>query len=196
MGDADGDIVEQTKSHGARSRRVMARWTHRAKRRAAFAPDDEVGGQHRGARGVTRRGERIGIERGVGIEIVDAGARASFFDHFDIARRMHPFELLAGRFGSAVVKHDIVETGGDEPVADRIEPFRTFRMVRPHVVKAAGRMCDECDRHESRKSNGENAPTRGREATTKCSASPAGMPRTGPLAGACYSGIFLAACWG
>ena len=65
-----------------------------------------------------------------------------------------------------------------------------------HVVKAAGRMCDECDRHESRKSNGENAPTRGREATTKCSASPAGMPRTGPLAGACYSGIFLAACRG
>src|SRR5207237_10492847 len=75
MRDTNRDIVEQTKSHRPFARCMMTRRSYRTESGAAFAAHDQVGAQHYRACRMSRRLQRIGIERGVRFEMMNARPR-------------------------------------------------------------------------------------------------------------------------
>ncbi len=121
--------------------------THGTERGAAFAAHHQVGAEHDRAGGVARGFERIGIERGIRIEIVNAGFGARRFDLVDVAAGVNALELLARRRRRGVVRYESVESRADEMVVDGVQALRTFGMVRAHVVQVTRGMRDVRDRH-------------------------------------------------
>src|SRR5207302_11176625 len=54
-----------------------------------------------------------------------------------IALAMNARDLFACRFRRRVMKQIAVDASGNQPIADRREPIRTFGMVRAHFVQQA-----------------------------------------------------------
>ena len=145
--DSDGNVVEKAEAHRSFTHGVMPRRPHCAKCSAAFAARDQFGGEHDRTRGVLRGVERMSVERGVGIDIVNPRLRARRFDLVDITRGMYALELRAGCPHGRMVDEKRVETVADKPIADRVQARGTLRMERSHVMHATRRVGDECGRH-------------------------------------------------
>jgi len=73
--------------------------------------------------------------------------RAGGLDLVDVACAVDARDLLVRCRRGGVVLEMAVEPGGDQPVGNGVEPLRAFRMVRPHVVLAAGRVREERGGH-------------------------------------------------
>jgi hypothetical protein len=145
--DTDCDVVEQTKAHRPFARCVMTRRSNRTERGAAFAAHHQVGAQHHRACRMSRRLERIGIERGIGIEIMNSRSRARRLHLVDVLSGVNALELLPRCRRRIVMRDHSVEPGADQVIVDRIETLRALRMVRTHVVQATRGMRDVCDGH-------------------------------------------------
>ena len=91
--------------------------------------------------------ERIGIECGVGIEIVYARLRARRLDLVDVTTGVNPLELLPRCRGRLVMRDHTVEPRADQVIVDGIQALRTLRMVRAHIVQVARGMRDVRDGH-------------------------------------------------
>ena len=137
---ADRHVVEDAKAHRAAAFRVVPRWTHGAERRLVFAAANKIDGVDDRARRMQRRFDRMGIERGIRIEIPQAARRCRTFDGFDIRRRMDARQLFPRRRRRFVTCDVPVDAGRDQLVADRRQAFRALGMVRAHFVLQAGRM--------------------------------------------------------
>ena len=116
---ADGDVVEDAESHRAPPLRMMAGRAHRAERGPAFAAHHEVDPMHDGAGRVARSGQRMRIERGIGIDEMQARLGTCRDDLVDVGRAMHARDLLVRRRGRRIVLDVGIEAGGDQAVADR-----------------------------------------------------------------------------
>jgi len=116
-------------------------------RGAAFAAHHQIGAQHHRACRMSRRLERIGIECGIGIEIMNARSRARRLHLVDVASGVNALELLPRCRRRLVMRDHSVEPGADQVIVDRIETLRALRMVRTHVVQATRRMRDVRDGH-------------------------------------------------
>ena len=125
----------------------MPGWSHGAERSAAFAAQDEVGGEHDRARSVSRRRERMRVHRSIGIETAHALFRARRFDRSDVGAIVNPLELLVRDSGRVVVNDAGIEPTRDQAVGNGIEPIGTLRVMRTHVVLVAGTVCNEGGGH-------------------------------------------------
>ena len=83
-----------------------------------------------------RRGQRMRIERGIGIDD-SAGLRRGLaaLDLVDVRGAVHARDLLARRRGRRVVLEVRIEARGDQAIADRGQPLGAFGVVGPHLVQ-------------------------------------------------------------
>ena len=72
---------------------------------------------------------------------MQAGGRAGSHDLIDIALAVNAGDLLACGFRRRVMLQIAVDARGDQPVADRGQPIRTFGMVGTHFVQQTRGMC-------------------------------------------------------
>ena len=80
---ADRDAVEEAEAHRAPALGVVSRRAHRAERGRALAAHHEVDPHHDRAGRVPRRGQRVRVERRVGVDVVQARFRARRLDLVD-----------------------------------------------------------------------------------------------------------------
>ena len=139
---ADGDVVEEAEAHRPIALGVVPGRPDRAERTLALAPHHEVGGEHDGAGGVLCRRQRVRVERGVGVDEVQPCRGARLLEGIDVRVAVHAGDLRARRRQRRVVAQVGVEPGGDQAVADGVQPVGALGMVRPHVVQQRGRVGD------------------------------------------------------
>ena len=70
------------------------------------------------------------------------GIRRDRFDVVDVRRSMYAGKLCAAGGGRLVLAQQPEQARGDQLVFDGAQPLRALRVVRPHVVKLALRVCD------------------------------------------------------
>jgi hypothetical protein len=86
--------------------------------------------------------DRMRVEGRVGVEVAQAARRRGLADGVDIGARVDARELLARRRRRLMPRDQSVEPERDHVIADRRQPFGTFRMIRPHLVQRARGMGD------------------------------------------------------
>jgi hypothetical protein len=101
-----------------------------------------------GCAGRPQRGlERVGIHRGIGVEVDRAALRRRLADGAHVFDRMHARELLVGGERRVKSRQVLAEARGDQLVLDRAEPRGPLGMVRAHLVLEAIGMRDEGSIH-------------------------------------------------
>jgi hypothetical protein len=60
---------------------------------------------------------------------------------------VHAKQLFAAHGRRFAVGQQVEHTGSEQLVLDHIDALRTFRMKRPGLVQAAGRVRDKCGGH-------------------------------------------------
>ena len=147
---ADGDVVEEAEAHRAAALGVVPGRPHGAERGRALLLQHEVDAEHDGAGGVACRGQRVRVERGVRVEVVQSllGARGLDLEH--VGAVVDARDLIVAGGGRRVVAQVLVDPRGDHAVADRHQPLRTLGVVRAHLVEQRRRVGDERGGHGAR----------------------------------------------
>jgi hypothetical protein len=134
---ADGHVVEDAEAHGAGALGVVSGRTDGAERRLPLTATDEIDGIDDGARRVQRSLDRMRIERRIRIEVAEAARRSRRADGVDVGTGVDASKLLARRGRRLVARNEPVESKRDHVIADRRQPFGTFRVVGAHFVQRA-----------------------------------------------------------
>ena len=113
---------------------------------AKLAAADEIDSVHDGARGMPCGGDRMRVERGVGIEVAQSARGRRRLDRLDVAAVVNARQLLDRR-GRRLVPGEVgLESRRGELVVDRRETIGAFGMIRAHFVLQAGGMRYESGR--------------------------------------------------
>ena len=147
MGGADGDVVEQAKTHGAVRFGMVPRRPDGAKRLARLARGDGVDGGADRPGGPQRGLSRSRRDDGVGkIEIDPAGLGYGVDDFADVADIVHA-RKLGGLGARRVTPFKRGEFGAPKRLEDGTQPVRRFGMRIACVVLDACRMGEDEGRH-------------------------------------------------
>ena len=128
----NGDVVDETEAADLGFAGMMPRWTHNSQTIAAVAAHDVVGG---GA--ATAGGEPGQVVAGFGDVRITADEAAAFAGHLaqgaQEARAMDADELFVRCRHGRHMRHPPPNPIGAQKIADRLCPFRVFRMIGPGV---------------------------------------------------------------
>ena len=113
------------------------------------APPDQIHGEDRGT-GRTPRGlqgplAHCGVAIDPGQHVGCCGCR--LFDHAHIGRIVNPGQLREGDKWRVIVGDQHLHPGRDEPVFDRVQALRRFRVVGAHMVVLARVVAYEGEAH-------------------------------------------------
>ena len=86
---ADGHVVEEAEAHRPPPLGVMARRSHGAERGGGLAAHHEVDAEHHRTGGVPRGGQRVRVERGVGVEVMQALLGTRRLELVQVGRAVH-----------------------------------------------------------------------------------------------------------
>ena len=135
MRGSNGDVVENAEAHGLIAGGVMARRTAGDKGTGDVAAHHQINRHHRTTSGMVGGLQGMRVHAGVGVEGMPAFGGRGRFDKIDIGGVMHPQQLAAMRARGFVMRQEIEQVGGVQPVVDCTQPRGAFRMPDPHVVQ-------------------------------------------------------------
>ena len=107
VANANGDVIENTKSHRGVAFSMVDRWAHRTESTAHFTGNDQVCGEHGGAGSVRCCDERIRIHTGIRIELCAACRRYEYLHLSDTVCGMRALQLFPSGFWCQVARHQV-----------------------------------------------------------------------------------------
>ena len=147
MGRGNRDIIENAKSHGPIRQCMVTRWANGAKRVLQRTRHHQIDTQYNSPRGAPRCLQAMGIHRCIGIELNQPLTRRLRINFINITFAMHAQQLLALHARRFIVLQQPIEPGGNQPIFDRIQALRRFRMTRAHVMQRTRGMSNESSCH-------------------------------------------------
>ena len=138
----DRDIVEEAKAHRTSMLSVMTRWTHAAERVRHFFAEHQVSTENRCSGGMQSGAVRMGVHRGVGIQVHNTGLGRGGFDFINVRRIVHPNQLIPARGGSLVLAQQAKQPRGDKLILDGAQALGRLGVIASHIVQLALRMGD------------------------------------------------------
>ena len=142
-----GDIVEQAKSHGRRRLGMVARRAHGAEGIGGFAGGNRIDGGGDRACCPQRGLAGAGRQRGIAIQHHPPCPGNRLQQSLDEAARMGAGDLVE-RCPRRLMPFQSGEFRRPERRQNRLEPGRSFRMARSHVMFQASAMGIEPGRHD------------------------------------------------
>jgi hypothetical protein len=142
----DGDVVDEAEAHRLVSRGVVTRWSHGTEG-VDHLPRHHRVGRVDGGTGSDQDGvPRMGVDRGVGVDLRVCGATRGNFVTKSVGQTAQGRQVHAtmgefdvgqrGRGGLAALQRHI-QARDQQPVLDRVQPRRAFGVSGPHFVSPA-----------------------------------------------------------